>query len=201
MQTLPSYRTTTPPTLRATASPCSITETASDRRSASLASSEPYDGSSSATELGSGAFAAFVPVSVIAEPLAAPPLEREPCRRRPIDLESVKMAHDDDFELVRREPLGERLEARQQPRGYRGVAHDQEQRFDREAHVGRDPDRVQRWASGAHARTDEVSRQESMGRHGHGDGAGARRGRVLTVTIADDAITSASVMRHVLPSV
>ena len=48
------------------------------------------DGSSSATELDSGAFAAFVPVSVIAEPLAAPPLEREPCRRRPIDLESVK---------------------------------------------------------------------------------------------------------------
>ena len=110
-------------------------------------------------------------------------------------------AHERHLELVRREPLGERLEARQQPRGYRGVAHDQEQRFDREAHVGRDPDRVQRWASGAHARTDEVSRQESMGRHGHGDGAGARRGRVLTVTIADDAITSTSVVRHVLPSV
>lgn len=171
------------------------------RRTASLASSEPIDGSASVLEVDSGAFAASVPVSIIAEPLAAPPLEREPCRRRPIDLESVKMAHDDDFELVRREPLGERLEARQQPREHRAVAHDQEQRSDREAHVGRDPDRVQRWASGAHARTDEVSRQESMGRHGHGGGAGARRGGVLTVTMADDAITSASVVRHVLPSV
>ena len=55
-------------------------------RSASLASSKPYDGSSSTTELAMGAFAAFVPVSVIAEPLAAPPLQHEPCRRCAIEL-------------------------------------------------------------------------------------------------------------------